>query len=100
MTLAGEDCPSTARGMFLVTTNSASPYAKGKTYGDDESRDETKSLRQSRDALNIQAETVAGLREQLDFEDIHDYDDVYLARLLGVDKKLIPRVELIKVTEN
>lgn len=29
MERAGEDCQSTARGMFLVATNSESPFARG-----------------------------------------------------------------------
>lgn len=33
MALAGEDCKSSARGMFLVKTNSEYPFAKGwKTF--------------------------------------------------------------------
>lgn len=44
MSLAGEDCDASTRGMFLIATNSMSPFARGRRLPADELRTKAKKL--------------------------------------------------------
>lgn len=51
MALAGEDCLTTTRGMFLVRTNAEEPYATGRSSDNDAkaSNDDLKAVQNFRD---------------------------------------------------
>lgn len=78
--LAGEDSSPTTRGMFLVTTNSESPYAKGPNH---ESPRELTSLRQRPESDEFGVESFTN-------------DNEFLESSADSRRRFIPEVEIIK----
>lgn len=91
MELAGNDCKASTSGMFLVTTNSKSPYAKGRLYDDD-----ARELKWNRDELNIRDALEARLENGNFTENLSDSDKILLMEVLGLSNKFVPTVSVIK----
>lgn len=79
---AGEDCKLSSRGLFLVTTNSESPFAKGRfrdnigdprlqTMNDDESKSQLKRVGKYLDKLQQDLNVIEGFNNTFEKSSYH-----------------------------
>jgi hypothetical protein len=98
MLLAGEKCDVTARGVYLVKTNSEFPFAMGRPKA-------ARERRWSDDELKIQVEALEAIREKMErgrFMRSHDEADEegyekLLEKFAGINHRS-PKVLSITVT--
>lgn len=92
MTIAGENCSDTSRGMFFVKTNTKFPFAKGRK-NDDEHSDATRDRRENIERKSLEKVYQAHLKDMLgdskDFEDIL-YFNRFSPKVTLVNKYLLP----------